>query len=397
MRIKKRIFAAIMVIAMAATVFTGCGGGSAQSQNQSSTSANTSSSADSSSKTDNSASSQAASKAKTVTIPIIEVTANADGTRTITDNADKKVTIPATVSTYVESWFAHNAVDCMLEGAKGMVITCAKPESYQWMYMICPNMSNAEYMEFSDSMNVESILAKKPDIVFGSNENYRAMFENVGLPFVNVQFSDYQGMARCIALTAEIFGEDAKKISDEYLNYLNGMIEKVNGVVGNIPDSEKVSVLHGDNLYNMTVDGANTIINEWIEYAGGINAPGKNNEVSGNKQSVNIEQILTWDPDIIISGANQEEIDNIMGDTAWAGLKAVQNKKVVLNPKGVFTWDRYAVEEALQLVWAAQLFYPDKTSSLDIVSETQSFFKKFFNYDLTADQVNLMLQRKNPA
>ena len=285
----------------------------------------------------------------------------------------------------------------MLEGAKGMVVTCAKPDSYKWMYLICPNMSNAEYMEFSDSMNVESILAKKPDIVFGSNENYRAMFENVGLPFVNVQFSDYQGMARCIALTAEIFGADAKKISTEYLNYLNSMIEKVNGVVGNIPEAEKVTVLHGDNLVNFTVDGANTIINEWIEYAGGINAPGKNNEVSGNKQSVNIEQILSWNPDVIISGANQEEVDSILSDTAWAGLKAVQNKKVVLNPKGVFTWDRYAVEEALQLVWAAQLFYPDKTSGLDIVSETQSFFKKFFNYDLTADQVNLMLQRKNPA
>ena len=60
-------------------------------------------------------------------------------TRTVTDMKGNVVEIPYEVHTYVESWFAHNAVDLMLDRAEGMLITCANTNTHQWMYIVCPN------------------------------------------------------------------------------------------------------------------------------------------------------------------------------------------------------------------------------------------------------------------
>ena len=68
--------------------------------------------------------------------PAEEAAAETGETRVVTDMSGHEVEIPAEVNTYVESWFAHNAVDLMLDQAEGMLITCASPEQHPWMYIV---------------------------------------------------------------------------------------------------------------------------------------------------------------------------------------------------------------------------------------------------------------------
>ncbi len=321
-------------------------------------------------------------------------TKNTNSTRVITDMSGAEVEIPSEVDTYVESWFAHNAVDVMLDDAKGMLVTCANPAMYQWMYLVCDNMSKTTYAEFADGMNLEEIIAQDPDVVFGSNEDFREMFENVGIPYVNVMFSNLEEMKESITLTADILGDKSPAIAKKYIKYLDEQVDSIEKVASTIADSDKATVLHGDALIDLTVDGGDTIIDEWIRDVGAINVTAE--EVTGNKQTVTMEQILNWNPDFIITGKNQAEADEILSNGTWSAIKAVQDGNVVVNPKGVFTWDRYGVELALQLQWAAQLIYPDQFSDLDIVKATQKFYSDFFNYSLTEEDVNHMLSRENP-
>ena len=325
---------------------------------------------------------------------VSESSPETNSTRTITDMTGTAVEIPAKVDTYVESWFAHNAVDVMLDDAEGMLVTCADPAYYQWMYLVCDNMSKAMYAEFADGMNLEEIIAQDPDVVFGSNENYRAMFENVGIPYVNVMFSNLEEMKKSISLTAEVLGGDSPAIAKKYITYLDRQVSEIEKVSSAIPENDRKTVLHGDALMDLTVDGGNTIIDEWIHDVGAVNVTAE--EIQGNKQTVTMEQILNWNPDFIITGKNQDEAEMILADSTWAGIKAVQDGNVVVNPKGVFTWDRYGVELALQLQWAAQLIYPEHYADLDIVKTTQEFYKEYFDYDLTGDEVKLILARENP-
>ena len=358
MKRKSKILALVLSAAMICMTFAGCGTSSSNSSSSAQESKNTS------------------------------------GTRVITDMSGTEVEIPAEVDTYVESWFAHNAVDVMLDDAKGMLVTCANPAMYQWMYLVCDNMSKTTYAEFADGMNLEEIIAQDPDVVFGSNEDFREMFENVGIPYVNVMFSNLEEMEKSITLTADVLGDDSPSIAKKYIKYLEEQVDSIEKVASTIADSDKATVLHGDALIDLTVDGGDTIIDEWITDVGAINVTA--DEVTGNKQTVTMEQILNWNPDFIITGKNKAEVDEILSNETWSSIKAVQDGNVVVNPKGVFTWDRYGVELALQLQWAAQLIYPDQFSDLDIVKATQQFYKDFFNYSLTEEEVNLMLSRENP-
>ena len=357
MTIRKKILAALLGMAMMSMVFAGCGAG-------------------------------------TENTPSAKDQDTGTGTRTITDMSGTEVEIPDEVDSYVESWFAHNAVDVMLDDADGMLVTCADPAAYQWMYLVCDNMSKATYTEFADGMNLEEIIAQDPDVVFGSNEDYRAMFENVGIPYVNVMFSNLEEMKKSITLTAEVLGDDSPSIAKKYISYLDEQVEAIEKVSSEIEESDQATVLHGDALMDLTVDGGGTIIDEWIKDVGAINVA--SGEVTGNKQTVTMEQILNWNPDFIITGKNQQEAEDILADSTWSGIKAVQDGNVVVNPKGVFTWDRYGVELALQLQWAAQLIYPDQFGDLDIVKATQEFYDEFFDYDLSEEEVNLILARENP-
>ena len=66
------------------------------------------------------------------------------------------------------------------------------------------------------------------------------------------------------------------------------------------------------------------------------------------------------------------------------------------NPAGVFSWDRYSGEEALQVLWAAKFFNPDKFEDIDMVQQTQDFYKTFYGYDLSKEDAERMLAGLGP-
>ena len=77
-------------------------------------------------------------------------------------------------------------------------------------------------------------------------------------------------------------------------------------------------------------------------------------------------------------------------------MKAVKNKRVYVNPTGTFPWDRYSAEEALQVLWAAQKFHPEHFKDLDMVKKTQEFYKKYYNYDLSKENAQQILNGEDP-
>ena len=114
-----------------------------------------------------------------------------------------------------------------------------------------------------------------------------------------------------------------------------------------------------------------------------------------------MEDIVAADPEVIILGAGgpagDAAVQALLDNPAWSGIKAIKNKAVYCNPSGVFAWDRYSGEEALQVIWAAKFFNPDKFTDIDMVKETQAFYKKFYGYDLSDADAKLMLNGEEPA
>jgi len=106
-----------------------------------------------------------------------------------------------------------------------------------------------------------------------------------------------------------------------------------------------------------------------------------------------LEQIMGADPDVIVT-LNAESAKEIRTDRRWSQVRAVRNKRVYANPKGMFWWCRETSEEALQILWLAKTLYPEHFKDVDMVKETRYFYKTFYGYELTDREIQEIL---NPS
>lgn len=318
--------------------------------------------------------------------------------RTITDSAGKQVEIPVNVQRIADSWPAHNEVLAMLGGGDRIVATVHTPESRPWLYKVNPAMSKA-VNTFNPTINIEELVKTKPDIaIVPVGDKSVDKIKEVGIPVVQLTFTDFNSLKTTFQLTGAMLGDSGKEKAQQYITYLDSKLKMVTDVTSQIPKENRPKVLHLTSLSPNIVDGGNTIIDAWIQAAGGVNAAA---EVDGSFKEVSMEQILNWNPDVIIlgtgnSGLGAKNADLIKTDPQWQKIKAVKNGKVYINPNGAFMWDRYGAEEALEIQWAAKTLNPDKFTSLDMNQVTKEFYKTFLNYSLTDDETNRILTCQNP-
>lgn len=321
--------------------------------------------------------------------------ANQSAKRTAKDQGGTEVELPENVTKVADLWHANNEIVLLLGGADKLVATTDTVKNMKWFAKVYPNIKDVKAPLSGDNIQAEELMALKPDVVLSSTDAQIEAARNAGLKAVKVFFQNLKDMRETIKITAQVLGPDAEKKADEYLKYFDGNIDYVSQKTKDIPQEKKPKVLHivgGNNLLN--VDGKNTIIDEWINLSGGVNALDQN----GNMINVTMEDIVKANPDIIIIGGTDASKgkETILNSPEWASINAVKNNKIYFNPVGAYNWDRYSAEEALQILWAAKIFNPDSFKDLDLVKKTQEFYKEFFNYDLSSDDAQKIIDGLNP-
>lgn len=113
----------------------------------------------------------------------------------------------------------------------------------------------------------------------------------------------------------------------------------------------------------------------------------------GTGNEVNIEQMINWDPEIIIFEPNSY-YDFVSDDPAWKTLRAVKNNKYYEVPMGPYNWMGFppSCNRVLGLLWTAQLLYPDKTD-FDLKEEVQEYYKLFYQYDLSDSEYEKLVKK----
>lgn len=313
--------------------------------------------------------------------------------RVVTDSTGAKVTIPNKVNRIAEAWPAHDEITTMLSERGKIVATSSTPKSVPWLYKVSSSMKNAQTIFTNTTVNTEGLEKAKPDVLFTSNNPVLlSKTKDLGIPTVQLIFQNYDDLKKVVNITAQTLGGNAQAKADKFNSYLDTRLNSVKSVTSKIPDSQKPKVLHIQSLNPLVIDGKDTIVDQWIQYAGGKDAA----EISGNKKPASIEQILKWNPDVIIMG-NNNKLSQVYNNPQWSQINAVKNKKVYINPAGAFLWDRYGAEVALQFQWAAKLLHPNQFKDLDMIKETQNFYKEFLNYNLTDDEANKILNAQSPG
>ena len=320
---------------------------------------------------------------------------NAAEFRDVKDMSGDIVKVPAKVEKIATLWYANNQIILMLGGADKIVTTTDQIKKNKWFAKIYPRIAEVPAALNGNDIQIEELVKLAPDVVVVSNNNFQENLTKNGFNAVNAIFRDYDDMKKSVLLTAELIGGDAASKAKELNENLDANIALVTERTNKLEGAARPKVLHivgGANL--LKIDGTKTIIDTWVKYAGGKNAVQK----EGSMIEITAEEIVAADPDIIIVGGadNQKAVEKIYADPVFAGLKAVKNKKVYGNPKGVFSWDRYGAESALQILWAATIVQPELFKDVDVKAQAKAFYKKFMNYDLSDAEFDYILKGLNP-
>jgi iron complex transport system substrate-binding protein len=106
-----------------------------------------------------------------------------------------------------------------------------------------------------------------------------------------------------------------------------------------------------------------------------------------NSNQVSIEQVMIWQPEVLLLSPSDGFFDDIYRDPVWQGIAAVKNRRVYEVPGKPYEWLDMppSVQTLLGLYWLGNLLYPE-LYDFDIIEKAQEFYKLFWRYDLSREE-----------
>ena len=311
----------------------------------------------------------------------------------VTDMLGRSVYIPAE-SNKVASISASTTVELFMLAPEKMIGWNDKRTSEENTYMES-NYTNLPVIGGGKKdANYENIISMNPDIVLighgGSEDEVNQIQDKFGdIPTIDVEGdNNLTNVTSSLTFLGKILGKKEK--SEKLVNFYNDMMQEVNSTVSPIPDSEKKKVYYARDSTGLMTNPPGSTHTQLIEICGGKNvveAP-----LTKGSVGVSMELLLQWNPDVIIT-SNEEFYKKVYSDSAWANIKAVQDKQVYLVPTSPFNWfeDPPGANTIIGIPWTAKVLYPDKFKDLDLKKITKEFYNEYYNYNLTDTQASEIL------
>lgn len=240
--------------------------------------------------------------------------------------------------------------------------------------------------------NIETILGLKPDLIVQWHQppELVANLESAGLTAVAL-YNDPPTqllLERNLTIIGEAIGRGDRVRA--LLGMHHAAQTKISAVTQSIPDHDRPRALYFREYgANLQVSGSENYRNYWITLAGGRNAGAT---LKGTNLSVNKEQIVLWNPEVIFLGAFDDSTPQmVVSAPELAGVDAVRNRRVYKVPHGGYRWDPGSHESFLTWQWAAMLLQPAKFN-IDLRSEMRSSYEFFYNHKLDDTEIDQILQ-----
>ncbi|VUT23944.1 MAG: Cobalamin-binding protein precursor [Candidatus Methanolliviera sp. GoM_oil] len=317
----------------------------------------------------------------------LETTQKAE-TRMITDMAGRTVEIPATVERIVSvNPMATQAV-FVVHGQDKLVGITLKMGRKK-MEEIYPKIKNMPAPMGPEGLNIEEILSLKPDVVLSKAgtkwTGYNKKMEEAGIPLVCIYPESPELLAESVRLIGDVLGKE--KEAEDFASFYDKKMEYIRSNT-QIPEDEKMKV------YVAVPDKLTTAGGDWyqsylIEDAGGINVAGS---LMGGWKTVSIEQILRWNPDVIVVVSYcSDSVDDILSNPRWQQINAVKNCRVYRIPRYIEAWDMPVPESILGTMWLSNKLYPEEVH-FNMAEEMKTFYSKFYNYTITDEEIAQILR-----
>lgn len=354
---KRKLIGIILVLSLAACIFTGCGG---------------------------------------------EKNSGGDETWTITDSCGREVEIPVEIDRVAPSGATSEMV-LMTIAPEKLVGIANKPSEEQLKYYP-EEMKNlpvfGQFYGTKANLNMEALIAAEPQIVLDigdkketHEQDMDAVQKQTGIPTVFVEAS-LDTFPEAYRTLGKILGKE--EAGEMLAAYVEKTVSEARANAALIPDSKRLSVYYGTGSSGLAANASGSVQADVIDTIGAVNAiQVPENEITskGGGTLVNMEELYNADPDVIVleAGGAYSELEKNSG--SWSGLSAVRDGSFYEIPGAPYCWmsGPPSINRVLGIWWLGNLVYPD-IYDYDMVEKTKEFYSLFWHYELTDEEAEALLE-----
>jgi iron complex transport system substrate-binding protein len=327
------------------------------------------------------------------------------GTTQITDMVGRNVSIPAQINTVLATSPPVTNIVYMLAPDKlGGWNSNLTNDSKKYMPEKYQNLPVAGGWFGTYTGNPETFISMNPSVILddvsvsgnsSSAEQISDMQQKMGsIPVAAVLSStNVTNYTPSIQFIGKILGEEEQ--ADKLISFYDNVTKNVTSTASTIPEDQKVRVYYAEGPAGLQTDPNGSSHSQLINLCGGINVAQVPIKQGMGMSDVSMEQVLKWNPDIIITN-NPQFYKKVYSDSTWQSVKAVKDHKVYMTPLSPIGWfDRPpGVNTIIGIPWTAKVLYPDKFQNINMTSLTKEFYSNFYHYNLTDDEVKDLLNNQ---
>lgn len=239
------------------------------------------------------------------------------------------------------------------------------------------------------NINIESVIATGADLVIlpKRHQDLVPQFEAANIPVLVILDSteNFETVKQTMKLLGMALGENEK--AEKISSFLDSQLKNAQNLLKDVTEKPSVLFLGGSSA--LSVAPGSMIQTTLIEAGGGVNAV-SGVEGVGGFVDVSIEQIITWNPDVIWFPQYADyTAEDLLNDPAWSSVSAIQNKRVYEFPSKLEPWDQPTAALALGVDWALYNLHPDLYSFESLMKNVDEFYTIVYDKTFTAEQLGI--------
>jgi len=322
-------------------------------------------------------------------------TSAANGTKEITDMLGNTVTVPAEIT----------KVFCTSPIGTYMMYTLAPDKMLGWNSKLSDDEKQyiaTDYqglpvlggtMGGQNTFNTEEITALDPDIILDFtyqgqvSDMVTQLGEQTGIPVVELD-SGLTAIPESYRTLSKILGVEER--GEKLASYAEKTLNSVADMVAKVPDSKRATIYYVESADGLSTDGNDSMHTEVISFVNALNVVDLDTSGSGKGTTVSMEQVLNWNPQVIVANAKMGGTDflaSVYDNPTWASISAVQNHRIYVPASLPFNWfDRPpCIARVLGVEWLASKLYPDYVN-VDLTGDVEAFYQLFYGVQITDAQ-----------
>lgn len=321
-------------------------------------------------------------------------------TRIVTDTAGNKVEVPVNIKRICIVPIPWASIAYTLDKSDSRIIgihpSAKKAYTTSIFSEMAPNLkkANSTFVDQDFNINMEELVSLKPDVVVVWDYQTKEIeqLKTMGIPAIALKYGTMEDLQNGIIVLGKVMNKEKEAVA--LVKYHKDSVKYFEGKATKFKNAKKPKVLYlrdGD----LKVAASGSVNQKFIEMAGGINVA---KDLKGQWVNVTMEQVISWNPDIIImsnfSDFKPSDIyRNKLKGQDWSKIQAVKMKKIYKAPMGIYRWDAPCGESPLMIKWMGTIIQPSYFKDVNLVKDIKDFYKATYNYTIKDVQIDKILNK----